>query len=159
MTKEVTIRRGARSDAKGLIRLLISLAEFEKLQPPTPSAQRRIIKDIFDRRRVKLLLAFRSGEPIGYALYFFTYSSFLAKPTLYLEDIFVLERFRGLGVGKSLFLRCVKEAAQKGCGRMEWSVLNWNSKAIRFYKNLGAKRLDEWSVFRLDEETIGSLAK
>lgn len=159
MTDSVSIRRGTKKDAGGFLRLLVSLAEFEKLEPPTPSARRRILDDIFRRRRVKLFLAFRRAMPIGYALYFYTYSSFLAKPTLYLEDIFVLEKFRRSGVGKALFLRCVREASSHGCGRMEWSVLNWNSKAIKFYSDLGARRLKEWSVFRLDSASLERLLK
>jgi len=138
---------------------LVSLAEFEKLEPPTPSARRRIVDDIFKKRRVRLFLACREGVPIGYALYFYTYSSFLAKPTLYLEDIFVLEEFRRSGVGRALFLRCVREATNHGCGRMEWSVLNWNSKAIKFYSDLGARRLKEWSVFRLDSTSLERLSR
>lgn len=153
----VTIRGARQADAKGFVRLLVSLAEFEKLEPPSPAAQRRILKDVFERKRVNLFVATRAGAPVGYALYFYTYSSFLARPTLYLEDIFVLEEFRGLGVGKSLFLRCVKEAIKHGCGRMEWSVLTWNSRAIRFYRKLGARRLTEWSVFRLNKKSLRAL--
>ena len=159
MAGGVSIRRGTARDAKGFLHLLVSLAEFEKLEPPAPGAQKRIVDDIFVKRRVKLFLACRRRVPIGYALYFYTYSSFLAKPTLYLEDIFVLEEFRRSGVGRTLFLRCVREATSHGCGRMEWSVLNWNSKAIKFYSDLGARRLEEWSVFRLDSSSLKKLAK
>ncbi len=158
MEKAVRIRKGRRGDASAFLRLVVSLAVFEKLEPPTPAARRRMINDIFDRKLVNLLLAIREGKPVGYALYFFTYSSFLARPTLYLEDLFVLSEFRGSGMGKSLFMRCVGEASKKGCGRMEWSVLNWNRKAIRFYEALGARRLSDWSVFRLDSGGLRRLA-
>jgi len=91
---------------------------------------------------------------VGYALYFYTYSSFVAKPSLYLEDLFVLEEYRKGGVGFALFRRCVREAISKGCGRMEWAVLAWNEKAIKFYEKLGAKRLSDWYVYRLDERAL-----
>lgn len=104
-------------------------------------------------------MAIRDDRPVGYALYFYTYSSFLARPTLYLEDIFVLDEFRGSGIGRSLLLRCVKEATRRGCGRMEWSVLNWNRRAMKFYEALGAKRLAEWSVYRLDSRGLGRLSR
>ncbi|MDG6902854.1 MAG: GNAT family N-acetyltransferase [Nitrososphaerota archaeon] len=157
MAGGVVIRRGRKADSKGFLKLLVALAKYEKLDPPTPAAQKRILKDVFEKRRASLVMAIRGGVPIGYAFYFYTYSSFLAKPTLYLEDIFVLKEFRGFGVGKSLFVRCVKEASIQGCGRMEWSVLNWNSRAIRFYRRMGARRMGEWSVFRLDERALNAL--
>ena len=116
-----------------------------------------MLRDVFDRRTIHLFVAESKNRLVGYALYFFTYSSFLAKPTLYLEDLFVLEEERGEGIGRALFLTCANEAVKLGCGRMEWSVLNWNSGAIRFYENLGAKKLGEWSVFRLDEKALGAL--
>lgn len=96
---------------------------------------------------------------IGYALYFFTYSSFLARPSLYLEDLFVLEEHRSLGVGLALFQRCAAEAVASGCGRMEWAVLTWNVKAQRFYEGLGARRLSDWQVYRLDESGLRKLSK
>ena len=91
---------------------------------------------------------------VGYALYFLSYSSFLAKPTLYIEDIFVVEERRGSGIGVGLFRRCAKAAVGEKCGRMEWAVLKWNKKAVRFYEGLGARRLVDWDVFRLDESGI-----
>ncbi len=155
----VTVRRGRRADARGFLRLLTSLAVFEKLEPPTQPARRRILGDIFVSRRLRLLLAVHGGRPVGYALYYFTYSSFLAKPTLYLEDLFVDAKHRGLGVGGVLLARCAKEAVAAGCGRMEWSVLNWNTKAARFYEELGARRLSDWSVYRMDSAAISELAR
>lgn len=157
MASGVLIRRGRKADSKGFLKLLVALAKYEKLDPPTPAAQKRILKDVFDRRRANLILAIRGHVPIGYALYFFTYSSFLANPTLYLEDVFVLKEFRGLGVGRSLFLWCVKVASDRGCGRMEWSVLNWNRNAIRFYEAMGASMLSDWSTFRLDSGALRRL--
>jgi len=115
-------------------------------------------QDIFGKKkRLNLFLAFEGAtnrKPVGYALYYFTYSSFLARPTLFLEDLFVDQRFRGKGGGRKLFLACVKEAKAKNCGRMEWAVLTWNKNAIDFYERAGARRLSEWYYYRMDSETI-----
>ena len=99
-------------------------------------------------------MAAEGEKLVGYALYFYTYSSFLARPSLYLEDLFVLERYRRRGAGFALFRRCVEEAIKRRCGRMEWAVLTWNEKALEFYEKLGAKRLDDWYVYRLDEKSF-----
>ena len=158
----IKIRKASAKDAKAFLSLVHALADYEKLDPPSPSAERRLVQDIFAReskkKKLNLLLAFSDHKAIGYALYFFTYSSFLARPTLYLEDIFVLEEFRGKKIGKSLFLHLAKEAKRGGCGRMEWSVLTWNKSAIGFYEKMGARRLDEWHYYRLDQDKIASLA-
>ncbi len=154
------IRKAASRDSKVFLDLVRALADFEKLEPPSKEAQRRLISDTFGKKkRLNLLLAFSDGKAVAYALYFFTYSSFLAKPTLYLEDIFVLEEFRGMGVGKSLFLKLVNEAKTLGCGRMEWAVLTWNKNAIRFYEELGARRMSDWYYYRLDQKRIERLAQ
>ena len=149
-----------REDSTALLSLIVGLAHFERLSPPTPAAKRRIIKDVFEKKRIRLLLAFDSHqkEAVGYALYFFTYSSFLARPVLYLEDIYVREAFRGKGIGRKLFLECVREASRNKCGRMEWSVLTWNKNAIRFYEKAGARRLKEWHYYRLDSDAIKELS-
>jgi len=152
------IRKATKRDSKAFLELLVGLANFEHLAPPDAGARRRITRDVFVNKKINLLLA-RVGESVvGYALYFYTYSSFLARPTLYLEDIFVLDEFRRRGVGKMLFLACVDEAVRLRCGRMEWAVLTWNEKAISFYEELGAKRLDEWYVYRLPSDVLGRLS-
>jgi len=153
------IRKARESDSLQFLNLVRALANFEHLQPPSAAAGRRMLREIFKRHSISLLVAESGGNLVGYVLYFFTYSSFLAKPTLYIEDLFVLEEHRGGGIGRGLFLKCVAEAVRRGCGRMEWSVLNWNTKAIKFYEGLGARKLDEWSVFRLDEKALKALKK
>ncbi len=152
------IRRGRRTDSEGFIGLVVALARFEKLDPPTPSGKRRLLDDIFRRKMVNLFVASRRGRLVGYALYFYSYSSFLAKPTLYLEDLFVDAESRGRGVGTALLKRCAEEARAKGCGRMEWAVLTWNEKALGFYESIGAKRMAGWYLYRLDENSIRRFA-
>lgn len=151
---EVVVRKGRVQDAKGFLGLVLALAEFEELEPPSEAGMRRLVEDVFKKKRVNLFLAADGSRLVGYALYFFSYSSFVAKPSLYLEDLFVLEEYRKRGVGFALFRRCVDEAIAKGCGRMEWSVLTWNRRAMEFYERLGAERLSDWYVYRLDETSL-----
>ncbi|MDA4128135.1 MAG: GNAT family N-acetyltransferase [Thaumarchaeota archaeon] len=153
-TEKVRLRKASRSDSKGFLDLVVALANFERLPPPTLAGRRRLISDIFEKKRAELFVAVVGKVFVGYALYYFTYSSFLAKRTLYLEDIFVLEEFRRKGIGKSLFMLCAKEASKQGCGRMEWAVLTWNEKAVKFYEKIGARRLDEWQLYRLTSDNL-----
>jgi GNAT superfamily N-acetyltransferase len=157
--KDAVIRKGKKADSGPFLRLLNALADFEHLDPPTAEGRKRIIEDIFEKKKVNLLVAISGKNHVGYALYYYAYSSFLARPTLYIEDLFVLEEHRKKGIGLALFRRCEKEATKHGCGRMEWSVLNWNNKAIRFYESLGARRLDEWQVFRLTRDKFASAVR
>jgi GNAT superfamily N-acetyltransferase len=133
----ISVRRATPKDGPAFLELLVELARFEHLEPPNARAKIRIIQDIFKRKRARLFIASSGKRCVGYVLYFYTYSSFLAAPTLYLEDIFI-----------------VREAVKEGCGRMEWSVLTWNKNAIQFYDKLGARRLDEWLVYRLTAEKL-----
>jgi GNAT superfamily N-acetyltransferase len=155
----VVVRKATRLDSPRLVELIVGLAKFERLRPPDPKAKARLAKDIFDKKWARVFVASIRGKLVGYALYFYTYSSFVARPTLYLEDIFVEESSRQEGVGRALFLRCVEEAARLGCGRMEWQVLTWNTKAMRFYQNLGAGRIDDLRLFRLNREGLLGLSK
>lgn len=153
-----TITKASRRDSDAFLDLLVGLANFERLEPPDADAKRRITRDIFVKKRAHLLVAKFGRRCVGYALYFYTYSSFLARPTLYLEDIFVSEQFRAKGVGRALFLACVDEAVKEHCGRMEWAVLTWNKNAIKFYEKLGSERLDSWYVYRLNSGSLRRLS-
>ncbi len=142
--------------------LVDALADYEKLQRPNAEAKKRLIRDMFgERRRIEAYLGEYEEKPVGYAFVFETYSSFLALPTLYLEDLFVLPDYRSKKVGYALFTAMVREAYQRGCGRMEWTVLDWNRLAINFYQRLGATHMKEWQLYRLlrpDMERILSLS-
>ncbi|MDB6054616.1 MAG: GCN5-related N-acetyltransferase [Verrucomicrobiales bacterium] len=147
----IEIRQGEAKDGPALIRLILELADYEKLQGPDEEAQRRLLDHAFgEKPRVEVLLAWKEGdsEPVGYAMIFETYSSFLAKPTLYLEDIFIKPNFRGLGAGRGLFEHCLELAKTRDCGRVEWTCLDWNVPAQEFYERKGAKRMKEWYLYR-----------
>lgn len=152
--EKVVIRKARRSDSGAFLGLVAALARFERLNPPDPQAERRLLEDVFTKRRLGLFIAAVGKKQVGYALYYYGYSSFLARPTLYLEDVFVLEEHRGRGIGALLFKRCAAEAVSKGCGRMEWAVLTWNRNAIEFYERIGARRLEEWQTYRLTSDQL-----
>ena len=146
----VRVRPATPDDAPSIRSLVRGLAEYERLPPPDEAAENRLIHDMFSTPpRIQPFLGECDGLAAGYAFVFETYSSFLALPTLYLEDLFVLPQFRGRKLGYAMFTAMVAEAHRRGCGRMEWSVLDWNRLAIDFYEGLGAKELKEWRVYRL----------
>lgn len=142
----VRIRRYRPGDAGDFIALVRALARYEKLKPPPPAAARRLVRDI--GRRIEVLLAELAGRPAGYAIYLWTYSSFLARPTLFLEDIFLLPEARGAGVGLALWKTIEREARRCRAGRIEFIVLDWNRPAHRFYRKVGAHPLDDWRFYR-----------
>ena len=152
----ISVRPATRPDASRFLALIQALADYEALPGPTDDAKERLIADAFDCQppRFFVHLAFEGNnpEPLGYTITFFTYSTFLAKPTLFLEDFFVLPEARSKGVGSALFDFQVREAKRLGCGRMEWSCLDWNELAQGFYKKRGATHLADWWMFRLTEE-------
>ena len=134
-----------------LLQLITGLAEYEHLDPPYDTARERLFTDAFsDPPRYEAFLAIADGVPAGYMTFYHTYSSFLARPSLYLEDIFVREEFRHRGIGRELFSFCRDIARERGCGRMDWQVLTWNDPAIRFYEKAGGKRL-EWYSYRIGQ--------
>ncbi len=146
----VQVRKTEPRDAAALLRLIVALADYEKLSPPDEAAQQRLIRDLFaERPKVESLIAEVNGTAAGYTFFFETYSTFLALPTLFLEDLFVLPEFRGQGVGAALFRTMAQEAWVRGCGRMEWTVLDWNQLAIDFYERFGANRSADWLPYRL----------
>ncbi|MCS6989690.1 MAG: GNAT family N-acetyltransferase [Chloroherpetonaceae bacterium] len=149
------VKKLAEEDFETFFSLIVALADYEGLAPPDSDAKARLKRDAFsDKPRFEAYLAFLNEEPVGYAIAFETYSSFLAKPTLHLEDLFVLPSARKKKVGFGLFKFLAELALERGCGRMEWQVLNWNQLAIDFYEKLGAERLTEWLPYRLTEERL-----
>ncbi|HZT08347.1 MAG TPA: GNAT family N-acetyltransferase [Chloroflexota bacterium] len=156
----VRVRQMGAGDVPAFLELIQALADYERLPGPDPAARARLALDaVAEPPPFFVLLAERGGRAIGYALYFMTYSTFLARPSLYLEDIFVLERERRHGVGHALMRALAREAVARGCGRMEWQVLKWNAPAIEFYRGLGAAPLDDWVGYRLTAEQIQRIAE
>jgi GNAT superfamily N-acetyltransferase len=150
-----TVRALRPDDLPRLLELIDGLADYEKLARPDASARERLAADaIADPPSFRTLLAEIDGEIVGYAIYFFTYSTFRARPTLYLEDVFVLPERRGQGAGVALFRACARQAVRNRCARMEWHVLDWNEPSIAFYKRLGARHIGDWLPFRLDDEAL-----
>ncbi len=154
----VAVRQARPEDAPALLGLIRDLASYEMLTPPDSAAQQRLVADIFaERPRLWAWLAEVEGAAIGYALALETYSSFLARPTMFLEDLFVDPRHRRTGAGRALFLAVAEEARERGCGRMEWVVLDWNELAQGFYTRLGASHQQDWQVWRLTREELDQL--
>ncbi|HEY3098760.1 MAG TPA: GNAT family N-acetyltransferase [Methylomirabilota bacterium] len=156
----LNVRRGTARDAGVICDLIRGLAHYERLERQCvihPSAIRR---HGFGRRPYfETLICRRNGQAIGLALYFFTYSTFLGRPTLYLEDLFVLPEARGAGAGRALLRALARIALRRGCGRMEWAVLDWNTPSIRFYRRLGAGLRKEWILTRLTGAPLRRLAR
>jgi len=155
----IEVREATAADLPALLALVDALADYEKLVRPDTDARERLARDGFgERRRFETYLGLLDGRPAGYALHFETYSSFLARPTMFLEDLFVLPEARGHRLGLALFRAVAAKAAARECGRMEWMVLTWNRLAIDFYDRLGATPLDGWRAYRLDGAALGALA-
>jgi GNAT superfamily N-acetyltransferase len=156
----LAIRDARPEDAPLILELIRALADYEKLAHEvvaTEDALRRALSG--ERPYARALIASWEGRPAGFALYFFNFSTFLARPGLYLEDLFVLPALRGHGIGKALLGELARRAIAEQCGRMEWSVLTWNQLAMRFYDRLGAKPLDDWRTYRLTGAAIEALAR
>lgn len=158
--RSLVIRRGTARDVPTILRLIRGLAEYERLAHEVRATPTRVRAHGFGPRRYfETLICRREGRPIGFALYFFTYSTFLARPTLYLEDLFVLPEERGGGAGKALLKALARIAVRRGCGRLEWAVLDWNRPAIGFYKRLGARLNKQWIITRLTGTPLRRLAR
>jgi GNAT superfamily N-acetyltransferase len=154
------IRFAELGDVHLIADLIRALARFEKLEHIVSLTEDQLEKALFGPRPyAETLIAEEDGEAVGFALFFHTFSTFLAMPGIYLEDLFVVEDARGRGIGRSLLERLAQIAVDRGCGRLEWAVLNWNSDAIAFYERLGARPNSEWTVYRLAGEPLSRLAR
>ena len=153
------ITQATERDVPVLLDLIRGLAEYERLADQVTASEDRIRKTLFgDHPAAEALLASTETETVGFAVFFTNYSTFLAKPGIYLEDLFVKPHARGQGIGKALLGHIARLAVERGCGRVEWSVLDWNAPAIRFYESLGAVAMNEWTTFRLTGESLARLA-
>ena len=165
MTRDISIRFATEADADLIMEFINALADYEKLSHEVTANADDISASLFGERAfAECLLAFDSGEApgggeaLGFALFFHNYSTFLGKPGLYLEDLFVKPEARGRGVGKRLLERLAQIARERGLARLEWAVLDWNKPAVEFYESLDAETMDEWTVFRLSGEALEQLS-
>lgn len=153
-----TIRKATENDIPTILHLITQLAIYEKLEREVVATEETLKQTIFVQNYAEVILGEEDGQPVGFALFFHNYSTFLSKPGIYLEDLFVEAAHRGKGYGKKLLAELARIAKERNCGRLEWSVLNWNTPSIEFYKSLGAKPMDEWTVYRMTEQEINDLA-
>ena len=157
---KVQIRAGESADIPVIATLIRELARFEKLEHEVTMTEQLLAENLFGRHRyAETLIAEDAGTPIGFALFFHTFSTFLARPGIYLEDLFVVPEHRSHGVGRALLTRLARLALERDCGRLEWAVLNWNVKAIKFYERLGARPNSDWTIYRLAGEALTSLGR
>jgi GNAT superfamily N-acetyltransferase len=157
--EEFHIELATERDVPVILRLIKGLADYEKLAHEVVATEAGLRASLFGSRRVaEVLIGYAGSEPIGFAVFFHNYSTFLGRPGIYLEDLFVLPEWRRRGLGTRLLRRIAQIAVERGCGRLEWSVLDWNEPAINFYKKLGARAMHEWTVFRVTGEALTDLA-
>ncbi|MNR78832.1 putative acetyltransferase [compost metagenome] len=155
----LTLRPAQTSDVPTIVELIRDLAEYEKLLHEVEADAEALHAHLFGPRPfVEVILAEWDGEIAGFALFFHNYSTFLTKPGIYLEDLYVKPVHRSRGIGKALLAELARLAVSRGCGRLEWSVLDWNAPAIGFYESLGARAMDEWTVYRLSGDNLERLA-
>jgi GNAT superfamily N-acetyltransferase len=155
----IDIRRATPNDVSLILTFIHELATYEKLAHEVVVTERDMHTALFGERPViETVIASLDGEPVGYALFFPTFSTFLGKPGLYLEDLYVRPAARGFGVGRKLLEHLARLTVERGWGRLEWSVLDWNEPSIAFYKKMGARQMDEWTIFRVTEEALHTLA-
>ena len=159
MKDDLRIRNAAEADVPLILRFIRELAEYEKLPHECVATEEAVRSTLFGNPRfAEVLIAEVEEDAVGFALFFHNYSTFLARPGIYLEDLYVRPGYRGRGYGRALLARLARIATERHCGRLEWAVLTWNEPAIGFYKTLGARPLDEWIVFRLTGKELADLA-
>ena len=158
VVKIMEIRKAERKDAALLLDFIKGIARYEKLENEVVASVEVLEREMFDEHRAEAIFAVVDGREVGFALYFYNFSTFIGHSGLYLEDLFVWPEYRGKGYGKALLLHLVKTAREHHCGRMEWTCLNWNQPSIDFYLSLGAVPMKEWTAYRLDATALERLS-
>lgn len=155
---DFSIRFAAREDIPTILEFIRALAAYEKMEDQVIADETLLETWIFEKRKAEVLLAFEGDTPVGFALFFHNFSTWLGRAGIYLEDLFVLPEYRGRGYGKLLLKRLARIAVQRGCGQLEWACLDWNEPSIAFYKSVGATALDEWTTYRVTGDALLALA-
>ena len=159
MDPEINFRYAGRSDVPLILRFVKELAEYEKLQDEVVADEKTLEEWLFDRQKAEVIFALEDGKEVGYALFFHNFSTFLGRAGIYLEDLYIQPEYRGRGHGKGLLKKLASIAVERGCGRLEWSCLDWNRPSIDFYLSLGAQPMSDWTVYRLAGNTLTELAE
>lgn len=159
MQEQLEIRKASKEDVPLILKMIKDLAEYEKLLHEVTATQEILMETLFgDTPRAEVVLGYFNEKPVAFALYFYNFSTFLGKPGIYLEDLYVVPSARGKGFGKNMLAYLAKLAVAKDCGRLEWWVLDWNKSAIGFYESIGAKAMDEWTVYRVSGGELRKLS-
>ena len=151
---ELTFRNAEEQDCGKILYFIKQLAVYEKMEDQVVSTEEILREWIFEKKRAEVIFGCLDGKEIGFAVFFHNFSTFLGRAGIYLEDLFVLPEYRGRGFGKAFLVKLAETALERGCGRLEWACLDWNVPSIEFYKSLGAVPMDDWTVYRADEETM-----
>ncbi|HKJ47040.1 MAG TPA: GNAT family N-acetyltransferase [Balneolales bacterium] len=158
LSPDFEIREGTLSEIPTILTFIKELAEYEKMSDDVVANEKLLKEHLFgEKKSAEVVIAYYQNKPVGFALYFYNFSTFLGRPGLYLEDLYVRKQMRGNGFGKALLKHLAKIATQKKCGRMEWAVLNWNEPSIQFYKSLGANPMNDWTVYRVTGNALKEL--
>jgi len=154
------LRKAQKEDVPLILEFIKALAEYERMSDEVMTTEETLRKTLFgEKSYAEVILAELNGKAVGFALFFHNYSTFVSKPGLYLEDIFVYPDYRGMGIGKSMMKYLARLAVERDCGRFEWSCLNWNKPSLEFYRSLGAVTMDDWVILRVDGEKLLKMAE
>ena len=152
------IRFAEEKDTKLILDFIKELADYEKLLHEVVATEEVLYDSLFVQKKAEVIIGEYEGKPVGFALFFHNFSTFIGKPGIYLEDLYVKPEMRGKGLGKIILSFLGKLAVERNCGRLEWWCIDWNESSIRFYKEMGAKPMDEWTVYRVDNSALKDLA-
>lgn len=157
--QELTFRQAEEKDAGLILYFIKQLAEYEHMSDEVVATKELLREWIFEKKKAEVIFALENGEAVGFALFFHNFSTFLGRAGIYLEDLFVLKEHRGKGYGKALLKKLAQTAVERGCGRLEWSCLDWNTPSIDFYLSLGARRMDDWTGYRMAGAQLAGFAR